>query len=276
MANSESRGTMRSRWWEDYLVRYFTGTLVGMFCVFVLLTEIFFNGDPELLGKKIFFSPEKDSTWWGLFVLILTGGAFCYLASTPITVLHSGRMIREGMNKYARRAWYVWWFAFLLAIVLATLAFSTECALSYRSRLANLLLYVAMGPVAWLFAGQVDVVLRLKVDQDKATSENSQFINFYRKLVPARDATAETGIRESYSHLREHANSVFIAVIELSLLATLVVFWRASNDVNLFAIWCLAFLLLWISPNVLLWGLANALEGDMARHPSKYTAERPD
>src|SRR5687767_9309764 len=107
----------RARWWEDYLVRYVTGTLVGTFCVFILVVHIFFDGDAGNLAKKMFFSPDKDSTWLGLIILVLAGGAYCYLASVPITIFHAGRMIRQGMNRIARRAWYGWWIAFAVVVV---------------------------------------------------------------------------------------------------------------------------------------------------------------
>src|SRR6266508_1712995 len=234
MPTSDLTGSRsRVRWWEDYLVRYLTGTLVGAFCIFVLVVEIFFNGDPQSLGKRVFFSPEKDSSWLGLIVLALAVAAYCYLESTPITVLHAGRMIREGMNKYARRAWYVWWFLFTVVFVGATLGFSIRFGVPQRSLLVYALLFIGAAPVAWLFVGQVEVLIRLKSDQDK---QPSKFVAFYRKLVVARDITGGTGIRESYTHLREHANSVFITVIELSMLATLLLIWKVVDDINLFAV----------------------------------------
>src|SRR5579859_4277706 len=111
----------RPRWWEDYLVRYVTGTLVGTVCVYVLIASIFFNGDPAGLTGR-FLAPGKESTWLGLIMLLLAGAAYCYLASVPITVVHAGRMIREGMNAGARKAWYWWWGIALAVFVLGTLS----------------------------------------------------------------------------------------------------------------------------------------------------------
>src|SRR3954468_13485533 len=101
-SDADSPGRTRPRWWEDYLVRYFTGTLVGTACVFILVTHVYFDGDIGALAQRMLFSPEKDSTWLGLIALLLAGGAYCYLASVPITVFHAGRMIRQRMNRWAR------------------------------------------------------------------------------------------------------------------------------------------------------------------------------
>ena len=269
-SNNENEGKARTRWWEDYLVRYFTGMVVGTFCVFILVVEIFYGGDVAPLGKRMLFSSEKDSAWLGLIILALTGAAYCYLASTAITVLHAGRMIRAGMHRFARKAWYIWWAIYLLIFVGAALDFWLRIEFPGRRSLGFLLLLGAAGPVAWLFFGQIVTLILLKIDQGDPSNPKSEFIAFYRKLVLARDAAAATGIRDSYSHLREHANSVFITVIELSMLAVFILAWKAVEDIQLFSLLSLAFVLLWISPNVLLWGLANSLEADLANNPGAY------
>jgi hypothetical protein len=265
--DSDVPGRTRSRWWEDYLVRYFTGTLVGAACVFILVTHIYFNGDVGVLSKLMFFSSEKDSTWLGLIALLLAGGAYCYLASVPITVFHAGRMIKEGMNRYARRAWYSWWFISSIAALGAALDFTMLHYFPPHDIVAPALLVLCCMPVAWVFVGQLNVIWILKKTQGMDTAP---FIAFYRSLVHARDRTAASGVRESYTHMREHANSVFIVVIELSMLATLLLLSKWMADETLFAIWGLTFLMLWASPNILLWGLANSFEHDLAANTSAY------
>jgi hypothetical protein len=260
-------GRARSRWWEDYLVRYFTGTLVGTACVFILVTNIFFEGDTAAVSKRMFFSPEKDSTWLGLIALLLAGGAYCYLASVPITVFHAGRMIREGMNRWARIAWYIWWGLSFVIVLGAALDFTWLRHFPPSKLFVGTLLAICCGPAIWVFCGQLNVLWILKKKQDKP---DAPFVAYYRSLVRARDQTATSGIRESYTHMREHANSVFIVVIELSLLAAFLLLWKLMVDPTLFAVWSLGFLMLWTSPNVLLWGLANSLERDLAANPSEY------
>lgn len=273
MSNGTSSGSSsRPRWWEDYLVRYFTGTLVGTFCVFVLVTDIFFPGGLSEPAKGLFSSSDKEPTWLRLIALVLTGGAYCYLASVPITVFHAGRMVRTGMNRVARKAWYIWWALAFIAALLSTLSATGLLACISTNTATKLIFAIGIAPIVWLFFGQVEVLIRLKLDQD-LPAEKSVFRTFYRALVRARHATADTGIRDSYTHLREHANSVFIVVIELSLLATLLAVHKAIPDREQFALWSLAFLLLWTSPNILLWGLANSLERDLSENRAEY--ERP-
>lgn len=239
--------------------------------MFILVTHMYFNGDIGALAKRMFFSPDKDSTWLGLIALLLAGGAYCYLASVPITVFHAGRMIREGMNRWARTAWYVWWGLSCLIIVGAALDFTLLRSFPPSQLLVVSVLFICCGPAAWVFVGQLNVLWLLKKKQDKP---GSPFIDFYRSMVRARDRTVKSGIRESYTHMREHANSVFIVVIELSLLAFFLLLRRLMDSDVRFAVWSLGFLMLWSSPNVLLWGLANSLELDLAANADKYEPER--
>src|ERR1043165_8871396 len=122
MSNGTSSSSSRPRWWEDYLVRYFTGTLVGTVCVFVLVTDVFFPTGLSEPAKGLFSSSDKEPTWLRVIALVLAGGAYCYLASVPITVFHAGRMVRTGMNGLARKAWYVWWALAFIVALLSTLS----------------------------------------------------------------------------------------------------------------------------------------------------------
>lgn len=252
---SEAKG----RWWEDYLVRYLTPMLVGSGLLSVLLVVIGLNGNISALDTGTLWNSKKEANLAVIVAILVGGFAFAYLCSTPITVFHAGRMIRRGMNRHATAFWYSW--IALSFIALAGLAIDAMAGIpfsrSHEYRL-NILLFIASMPACWLLAGQYDVIWRLKRDSG---ADQSEFLAFYARLAVARSGTVwASELRESYTHLREHANSVFICVAELSVSAAIVLVWKAAGSANVFAILMLLSLLVWLVPNVFLWSTANRLE----------------
>jgi hypothetical protein len=84
-------------------------------------------------------------------------------------------------------------------------------------------------------------------------------------------------VRDTYTHLREHSNSVFIVVIELAILA---LFMAVTSDrsitqthaanierIGLFLMFGLA---LWMIPTVFMWARANSIEVEFADKPEIY------
>ena len=82
--------SMNTRWWESYLVRYFVGFIIGAVCVAVISAHL----DIVKLIRPL-LEPVKEGQkpgWTALvFLSAFAGLGYCYIASTPSTVLHAGR-----------------------------------------------------------------------------------------------------------------------------------------------------------------------------------------
>lgn len=106
-------------------------------------------------------------------------------------------------------------------------------------------------------------------ERGPAPDERGAFEAFYMGLsryrAPAVNAQQAADYRASYSHLREHSNSVFIVLLELSLGAVLWLAMRGQPDVMGRLSAGAIVLVLWLTPNVYLWGQANRLESGLQR-----------
>lgn len=103
---SESAGA-NTRWWESYLVRYFSGAIVGAMC----LTAILLYADWRLYeGAHTTLSAlEKGlSTTAVVLALIASGLVYSYIISAPITVIHFGRSGRSSLEQHVRYFWFGW------------------------------------------------------------------------------------------------------------------------------------------------------------------------
>lgn len=125
-------------------------------------------------------------------------------------------------------------------------------------------------PAFWILIGQYMVLFRLLHEKEK-------FFAFYAKLFKARRMKNARDVRDTYTHLREHSNSIFIVVIELALLALfmaisssissykgIIVF---NDDIGTLAVFGFA---LWMVPTIFMWARANSLEEEFAENPNSY------
>jgi len=240
--HGESNGSPSSRWWEGYLVRYLIGTFVGCVAVSILAWKIHGGEYQRYIADYIFNKEYFPQAW---LALIGIGFAYCYLASTPITVIHVSRSLgRVFPNNFARYVWFLSGLASFFAVL-----FNAK---------AELVLWVAAFPALWMAFSQWACIVRL-MDFCGKCSMSSDFVNFYKKLSVSRGADgAKFQLRESYTHLREHANAVFIVVIELSLLSLMMIMIDLFKEE--FYRFSLMFSFIWLVPNILLWGRANKLE----------------
>lgn len=288
-ASSPNQG----RWWEGYLVRYLVGSLVGAVSLAILAVEIKGDGHTVATYTKLinlFFDKEKGTT--AFIALFVGGGLYCYLASAPITVLHAGRMLKETwIRKAASSIWIFVSVVALITIGLITLDL-IDLDIKKLSSGTTLALGVLAFPFLWILFAQWLTWLAMTQDKisatggntyfdlfviavsgPKDTTNNSEFINYNRRLARQRtQSSSSKEIRETYSHLREHSNSIFIVVLEISLTASLVLLHRLLGGNSPPHFWFIALLglLLWLTPNVLLWGQANRLEQDLADYPEEY------
>lgn len=125
-------------------------------------------------------------------------------------------------------------------------------------------------PAFWILISQYTVLFRL-------LHEKEEFFAFYAKLFKARRMKDARDVRDTYTHLREHSNAVFIVVIELALLALfMAVSSSTSNNENnvvhdksIGALLVFS-LVLWMLPTVFMWTRANSLEVEFSDNPNSY------
>lgn len=359
MSDTEKKSEpANNRWWESYLVRYFLGFIVGIVCVVVLawkfgLLDVLLDmakavaADPNGKGNK---EPVKPDWSYIAFAAALLGLGYCYLASTPITVLHAGRFGRDGIASLSRYFWFGWVITLVLSLVSwgQLSAFPWEppisgilCAICGAASLGMYMarkdgaifplapadktearyhtkgadgavapphsptyqvsqsLVFALGiwsfvsffcglwqgtgsaqafplllfgvPVIWIGGMQYTVLRRLLTEEPKVN-------RFYAHLFHARRQEGGRDVRDTYSHLREHSNSIFVVLIELCWLALLLGVSSLSKlpvpattgpipsgiPYVLFAIG------IWVMPTVFMWSRANAMERFFSENPGVF------
>jgi hypothetical protein len=231
-----------SRWWETYLVRYITGSVVGAVIVYILLRKL-----------RIYWFPSlKDIQNTHLVILGSLGFAYCYIASAPITLLHAVRSI---LVQGAFPTKFDWSF------------FAILCALT----LLGGLLGWASNPILWgLSAASMTIltyVYVISIKRYKNLRGNKEWERWYFKLATKRAETTkdQSEFVESYRHLREHGNAFFIVVLEICLgvilyqIATLLNRSTPENKAAWSALLLVA-ILYWIAAGAVCWFLGNKLE----------------
>lgn len=239
-----------NRWWEFYFVRYFVGTTLGAVVVLFLATSnspVFVSqGEVASILKSL--KPERFESGY-LAVLATIGLAFCYIASSPVLVLHATR----GFLLKIRTSFNWWLIAFFSITVFALsgaqsyvlwLALKTKgdpwASQDFYAGTAFLFL------VSLVFAGQLFLLWLSLSGREKNAFE------YYDELVKKRAETKGAGkeYMESYRHLREHGNAFFIVLLELLLGAAL--FYSPVP-------WAVL-LMLWIFPAAGVWFFGTFLE----------------
>jgi len=96
-----------SRWWEDYFVRYFVGTVIGAVVVVVLASHLT-DSDLKPIFLDLLLDPKVASAK-SLIVIAALGLAYCYIASAPMMVLHAtrGQLFKETPPWFTWRFWTV-------------------------------------------------------------------------------------------------------------------------------------------------------------------------
>lgn len=359
MSDTEKKSEQaNNRWWESYLVRYFLGFIVGVVCVVVLawnfglLDELLKTTKAVTAGASTDSDKQPVKPDWSYvsFAAALLGLGYCYLASTPITVLHAGRFGRDGIASLSRYFWFGWvitlalslgswgklsafsWGPTISGIVCAIcgaaslgmymarkdgdvfpLAPADQTEARYHPKEADgavasphsppyqvaQSLVFALGiwsfvsvfcglwqgtgssqafsllifgvPVIWIGGMQYMVLMRLLTEEPKVN-------RFYAHLFHARRQDGGRDVRDTYSHLREHSNSIFVVLIELCWLALLLGVSSLSKlpvpattgpipggiPYVLFAVG------IWMLPTVFMWSRANAMERFFSESPTVF------
>ena len=100
-----------NRWWESYLVRYLSGSIIGALCILILATTLIDSSNFEL--HKIIESFKKIDwkyfPFLGIISLLTVGGLiYSYMISSPITVFHYGRGRSSFPESHVRHVWLGW------------------------------------------------------------------------------------------------------------------------------------------------------------------------
>jgi hypothetical protein len=241
-----------NRWWENYLVRYLIGTLFGCVCICLILVAQLYVQSPQHLtknGMADFLNLHRENLHIFSFILVLSGIFYCYFSSTPITVFHAVRHDPPNYFITPVHIWLGWPFAIILSAIISSLM---------KSVIPMLVAFSI--PAIFCFITQYKAV-------DHIYRRKKPFIEGYQKLARRRSDNKNLALvrdyRDSYSHLREHSNSVFIVLCEFSLTSLLVlpILWFRF-DAFTTTLWLLSVMAVWLTPNVLLWRYANDLEAD--------------
>ena len=108
--NSTANLEKNNRWWESYLVRYFSGSIVGAICTaFIYQFSVWrLSGFSQFQFLKEFKTLNSDSETIKIILFLVIGLVYAYLVSSPITVIHYGRAWRSNLEKHVRYMWLGW------------------------------------------------------------------------------------------------------------------------------------------------------------------------
>jgi len=86
-----SNESVKTRWWENYLVRYFLPSVVGM--VILRWLDISVKGSIGEYIPVFLLKEWKDLGTAHLIIWLLFGSLYCYTSSYPILVFHATRVL---------------------------------------------------------------------------------------------------------------------------------------------------------------------------------------
>lgn len=260
VSSGKTDGITSSRWWEYYFVRYFVGSVIGSAVVLFIVGHLLAQS-PQWFSAFIstLIPMAKDKSIAGMletldhsllldalvsaktfFVIGAAGVAYCYLASSPMMILHACRAeVVDRANGKLRN--FLFWIITVIGFV-TIVGFALDR--SHAAWAAALVFLAVLG-------SQVALIVRA------AHTHFDSIKKFYRDLGKARaNLKPRSGYVESYRHLREHSNAYAIIVLELLLAFVLA---NAPSDC------LLAILILWLLPSVFCWFIATLLEFEFTR-----------
>ena len=212
------------RWWEYYLVRYFMPSIAGV-AIVLWLGNIAGEGFQELL---LLPKTTSEINTPKLILLFLYGNLFCYVASYPILSFHATRVL-----DFKKLTWcnflldgYIATAVLSLFVLLISLCFP----IGWRYCLAFLLTIAFSG----IQLRRICKGLKPKFVVQGLRKEVSPVYYYAFNLAKRRSLLEETtsevlstdkqkntewreDLVETYRHLREHGNSGFIFLLELTL-----------------------------------------------------------
>lgn len=269
MGNSSNQSNhSQVRFWENYLVRYLLGSIVGAVMVWILLWQIPENYHRPLILTK---AAPVDSTF--LLLLGMAGFAYCYVASSLVLVVHSARWLTtkksatKSANPYIPTTKRQVLETLLIAVVGCLVIFKVSLTLATSSPFPNTEVF----DVVALFIGMVGMAWQWTI-AFRSHRQPLEMYEFYSNLATMRSKSSARNAEfvESYRHLREHGNAFFIVLSEIFfffyLLGALKLAFqpRVNIEPSFQMVIGTIFLMLWVLPGVGAWFLGTKLEQRLA------------
>jgi hypothetical protein len=274
-----------NRWWENYLVRYFLPSIVGMLIVAWLQQN---TGASRYLPTFYPIDWKNFNTSY-LVLWLLIGSLYCYIASYPALVFHATRIL--DFKDILGRIWMEKRRLVINPYVACTLfAFlsSVCCGISFfalrTSKILSVCLVLAFACLQirriWQVSSRFgDFGLRLEVEGKENASIAYAYLRFLaeRRGITRKNATnedeemtkeTEKEVVETYRHLREHGNTALIVLLEFALCPILFIVLGSPSDPRRQIgahdpqgdILLSLILVFWIFPSVCIHGFAQHLE----------------
>lgn len=244
------------RWWENYLVRYLMPSIAGAAIVSWLVA----SGHPDIKKLLLLEVGSQGLQAPTLVLLFLYGNLFCYISSYPILGFHVTRVVDFEQGIWRRSAWDGYVSTFVLAcfvLILSVVSDGSSClnrALPYIAvfvfggiqlyRIKLALVAVKFdgltGSVSKIFAYSYalakrrGVVEELRITKQASKDQEDQDTGdkFDEETEWQKRSVWRREFIDTYRHMREHGNSAFIFVLELTLAGLcylLLVAYRSEN-----------------------------------------------
>lgn len=259
--------TGKNRWWENYLVRYLMPSIAGTAIVSWLVSS-----DSNLSKILIFGHSVDENSTTSLAFLFMYGNLFCYIASYPILVFHTTRVLdfKAGEWKHHLLDGYILTLGLMGFTIIAY--YLPYCPLEHWQRVS--VAYFIVGIFSFLQLIRLAQALKHIPGHNKKYPYTSLAYAYMLRLALRRspDEVKNTSadasewrhdLVQSYRHVREHGNSAFIFVLEivLAILCRLILSVSDSSidaSERLALIGCL--LMLWSIPAMFVHLLGQSLE----------------
>ena len=226
------------RWWENYLVRYFMPSIAGAIIVNWLIAA----GHPDLKNHLLLQLDERQIQTPTLVLLFLYGNLFCYISSYPILGFHVTRVIDFKEGIWNRKFWDGYVSTFLLSSIVFCLSLCSGGTSFINRALPFTVVIVFVGIQLYrIYCASVNIKFgnlesptsklykyTFKLAQRRAVmADDQKTMHLFKnqKEVTGQDKFDEEAISDerkreiidTYRHMREHGNSAFIFVLELTL-----------------------------------------------------------
>ena len=111
--DSKSNATSNTRWWEAYLVRYFSGAIVGAICLLIIFLFANYRIGYADSIKNLLITKYFPISFF-VIALIAGGLVYSYIISSPITVIH---FARSGSHHYLEKQVRYFWLGWVAALI---------------------------------------------------------------------------------------------------------------------------------------------------------------
>lgn len=290
-----SIGSVTTRWWEGYLVRYFMPSIAGV-AIVIWLTSV--AGDDF---RNLLLIPKKIADLDGprLILLFLYGNLFCYIASYPILAFHVTRFLDFTKDHQWPNHWwadgYIWSLFLGIVVAFGTISMAVDSHTAFWLAYFLVIIFVVMQLLRILYALRQRIMFRgLEEKTSPIYGYAYSLARRRRSLVDeieesiestgsdTKEDIPETGSRltsmwqtefiDTYRHMREHGNSAFIFFLELLLAALVYAIVAVPGKTALYQLSAIGVLFaLWAIPAFFVHMLGQHLERRFSQYDRSLT-----